>query len=1151
TVGGNNIHLFLSSNNIIDNNTLESGNQVAAAIILLQSLSDNNIITNNRLNGTNTVNGWFILFFSSNNNVLTNNSIYSVYAGAQNHRLYDSDNNSIIDSYVDGPGYDFYVAGDSNGHSNYVINSTSDTIGFDGSSVTDKLYIQWYLDVYVNASIGGSVEYANVTAWQSNNTQAFTILTNTQGNIPRQILTEYMQNSTAKYYTDYNNYTVNATKNSITATEEVNITGNKLIYLTLTGIHTCGTLSAADTTYILLGNVSSDGTCFTITANNITIDGNGHTINYSKVSTGYAIDNTGGYDNITVKNINIVQGDLSVTNSHAIYASGMLYGNITNNTINLSGSNGYGIYFNVSNSSTIYNNTITNSKGKIGEDARGIYILSSSENNINFNNIFGLIGGAGSNGAFFVPGSPGGDSSAIYLSSSANNTIFSNNMTSLTGGKGGTGGGNKIGGIGGITSGISLLSSSTNNTISLNYIADMTGGAGGNGGGAGGAAGAAGGITSGIYILSSSNNTIFSNNITNLTGGVGGTGYTFYIGGAGSLPSGIYLSSSENNNISLNNITKLTSGNGGNGGVGGVGAIGGAGGLTSGVYLYSSGNNTIFSNNMNNLTGGIGGIGGINDFLNVGGDGGSPSGIYLYSSENNTLSSNNMTDLLGGMGGTGGNSEGAGTGSTGGTGGLPSAIYLSSSANNILTLNSIINLTGGTGGTGGYGQYGGNGGTGGTGGSPSAIYLLSSANNTLTLNNMNNFTGGIGGTGGDVDGNGGSAGSAGSGGVSSGFYFTSSDSNKITDSNITDIADDYDTYSITDSDNFLINATFNSSRFNIIDTSSLEIQWYLDIYVNDTAGSAIESANVTAWQSNGTLGFTDLTNTQGNISRQALTEYMQNYTAKYYTDYNNYTVNATKTLYIEETEQVNLTTNKQIYFTLQVADATPPTIEFVPPTPDDGNTTNNNYAYINWTITEDNPDTTILNWNGTNTTLTNSSVNQTNLADGTYTYYVWANDTASNSNQTETRDVTIDTTSPVLSIESPENKSYDTQTIWFNVTLNEPGSWCGYSLDYENREYQENADSTSVDTQANDGYLLINYTKPEDAYENTSWMVKYGSSAYAAENISIPLECWNAYSDKLVLRLRSSCNGGTATSQPYCHNGSDWITAGDQRSTGS
>ncbi len=42
----------------------------------------------------------------------------------------------------------------------------------------------------------------------------------------------------------------------------------------------CGVLSSADTTYVLQNNVTANGTCFTVTANNITIDLNGKTVIY-------------------------------------------------------------------------------------------------------------------------------------------------------------------------------------------------------------------------------------------------------------------------------------------------------------------------------------------------------------------------------------------------------------------------------------------------------------------------------------------------------------------------------------------------------------------------------------------------------------------------------------------------------------------------------------------------------------------------------------------------------------------------------------------------------------------------------------------------------------------------------------------------------
>ena len=50
-------------------------------------------------------------------------------------------------------------------------------------------------------------------------------------------------------------------------------------------------------------------------------------------------------------------------------------------------------------------------------------------------------------------------------------------------------------------------------------------------------------------------------------------------------------------------------------------------------------------------------------------------------------------------------------------------------------------------------------------------------------------------------------------------------------------------------------------------------------------------------------------------------------------------------------------------------------------------------------------------------------------------------------NCTSWNSFTYDTTPPNITIQSPLNQSYNTTSVWFNITLNEPGSWCGYSLD--------------------------------------------------------------------------------------------------------
>jgi len=84
----------------------------------------------------------------------------------------------------------------------------------------------------------------------------------------------------------------------------------------------------------------------------------------------------------------------------------------------------------------------------------------------------------------------------------------------------------------------------------------------------------------------------------------------------------------------------------------------------------------------------------------------------------------------------------------------------------------------------------------------------------------------------------------------------------------------------------------------------------------------------------------------------------------------------------------------------------------------------------------------------TNWSNVTKTVNTT--ADTTIRWIVYANDTAGNLNTSDTyafQTTSGDETPPTITIQSPENQSYNTQSIWFNATLNEAGSWCGYSLD--------------------------------------------------------------------------------------------------------
>jgi len=82
-------------------------------------------------------------------------------------------------------------------------------------------------------------------------------------------------------------------------------------------------------------------------------------------------------------------------------------------------------------------------------------------------------------------------------------------------------------------------------------------------------------------------------------------------------------------------------------------------------------------------------------------------------------------------------------------------------------------------------------------------------------------------------------------------------------------------------------------------------------------------------------------------------------------------------------------------------------------------------------------------WTWSNFTWQNSSIT-TSKTIGWRIYY---NDTSGNVNKTDVMTFEFDATPPSIIIESPDNTTYDTSQMWFNVTLNENGDWCGYSLD--------------------------------------------------------------------------------------------------------
>ncbi|MBU3958181.1 MAG: right-handed parallel beta-helix repeat-containing protein, partial [Nanoarchaeota archaeon] len=253
-----------------------------------------------------------------------------------------------------------------------------------------------------------------------------------------------------------------------------------------TNINSCQNLNAANEVYVLTANVSSAGTCFAVGADNITLDGQGYWVNYSQSATGYAINNSLGYNFTTIKNLNIAQSIASIGGKHAIYMKDSTNGAIINNTFNIasddpsysyviylygstlfnlsgntivSGAYNYGIRLDSSGANTLSNNNITTS----GDYSRGIRLDSSGANTLSNNTI--------TTSGYYGYG--------IYLTSSSNYNTLSNNSISTSGDSGlgiyivSSGANalsnNTITTSGSYGYGVSLSSSSTNN-ISSNII---------------------------------------------------------------------------------------------------------------------------------------------------------------------------------------------------------------------------------------------------------------------------------------------------------------------------------------------------------------------------------------------------------------------------------------------------------------------------------------------------------------------------------------------------------------------------------------------------------------------------------------------------------------------------------------------------------
>ena len=202
---------------------------------------------------------------------------------------------------------------------------------------------------------------------------------------------------------------------------------------------------------------------------------------------------------------------------------------------------------------------------------------------------------------------------------------------------------------------------------------------------------------------------------------------------------------------------------------------------------------------------------------------------------------------------------------------------------------------------------------------------------------------------------------------------------------------------------------------------------------------------------------------------------------------------------------------------------------------------------INWTATdEDTLDTIIFNVTFPNKTILYSSSSSSGEIDlspsdlivlGTYEINLWANDTAGNSNSTSDSFFVNDTIAPSIEIISPLNQSYSSLNITFNVSLNEEGSWCGYSLDDAGNLTMTKLNATYFWEQNNSmtpGSHRVVFTCNDTNNNFNSTEINFSISDDAAISIE--------FSSALSQIVNWTLDSLPATNLPANGNNDDWVT---------
>ena len=406
---GKGVTLDSSSNyQILDNFT--TYNNTGEGIYITSSSNYNNLSNFN--SSYNTARG--LMFITSNYNIFNNFTIYKntqqgiyISSGKNNTmnnfssynnsasgiQIQDSNNTiSNFNIYNNSFGIYLYTNADTNYFSNGTsINNTNYNVRVEQQSSTNapndnifynnylgnisKIYSNNWTNInYFNSSLSG---YNIGNYWNDLACYSYTIL------------------GTYKVCTIPTNYTLNSTNNIYDfapLTEGINYISN------------CTNLNASGFTYYLTANILNSVTsaCMNISANNVTLDCGGYTIDGNDATSNgiYLYRSSSQTTNVTIKNC--IVSDWTSNNIQIFRSNGNVFQNLITNS-----SAGYGIFFD-GNDNRVNNITIKDNTGQ------GFFMSAASRNNLTEINSL-------NNGQY-----------GLYIQSSLNNSIYNSTFNNNT-----------------------------------------------------------------------------------------------------------------------------------------------------------------------------------------------------------------------------------------------------------------------------------------------------------------------------------------------------------------------------------------------------------------------------------------------------------------------------------------------------------------------------------------------------------------------------------------------------------------------------------------------------------------------------------------------------------------------------------------------